>query len=69
MEVKDNGTEIIIKHKGATIKVRGVMDGLNVINVSENATAVHRRNNNRDDYLFTNAQLIHAWKEYDLIII
>ena len=69
MEVKQNGSDLIVTHKGAAIVIHEHEDGLSVINISPNATAVHRHNENRDSYLFTNAQPVFDWRNYKLIII
>jgi len=69
MEIKQNGSDLIITHNGATIVVHDHQDGLSVINISPKHTAAYRHIENRDSYLFTNAQPFRDWKKYKLIIM
>ena len=69
MEIKQNGSDLIVTHKGAAIVIHNHPDGLSVINISGKNTAVHMRKEDRDSYLFTNAQPICDWKNYKLVIM
>jgi len=68
MEVKQNGSDLIIQHNGASIVVHNHQDGLSVINISPKHTAAYRHIENKDSYLFSNAKPLHDWDNYKLII-
>ena len=61
------GEEIVISNGNVTSHIKSGSDGLFVTNIS-GSTAIHKKKNSRDEFLFTDAKPIQSWGEYDLLI-
>jgi hypothetical protein len=67
MEIITFENDITISNGKVTLFIKDGVDGFFVSNQSKN-TAVFKKKGSRDEFLFTNAEPIQSWKNYDLLI-